>query len=125
MKRIAFSLAAFLIASSSAFAADPAKTGDTAAGKVWTDDKGMTLYTYDKDAKGKSNCNDQCAKAWPPFAAPADAKADGKWTIIDRADGTKMWAYNDKPLYTFARDKKAGDITGDKAGGVWHVAKAE
>jgi len=125
MKRIAFSLAAFLIASSSAFAADPAKTGDTAAGKVFTDDKGMTLYTYDKDAKGKSNCNDQCAKAWPPFAAAADAKADGKWTIIDRADGTKMWAYDDKPLYTFARDKKPGDATGDKAGGVWHVAKAE
>ena len=125
MKRIAFSLAAFLIASSSAFAADPAKTGDTAAGKVFTDDKGMTLYTYDKDAKGKSNCNDQCANAWPPFAAAADAKADGKWTIIDRADGTKMWAYNDKPLYTFARDKKPGDATGDKAGGVWHVAKAE
>ena len=125
MKRIAFSLAAFLIASSGAFAADPAKTGDTAAGKVFTDDKGMTLYTYDKDAKGKSNCNDQCAKAWPPFAAAADAKADGKWTIIDRADGTKMWAYDDKPLYTFARDKKPGDATGDKAGGVWHVAKAE
>jgi predicted lipoprotein with Yx(FWY)xxD motif len=125
MKRIAFSLAAFLFVTSGAFAADPAKTGDTTAGKVFTDDKGMTLYTYDKDAKGKSNCNDQCAKAWPPFAAAADAKADGKWTIVDRGDGTKMWAYDDKPLYTFARDKKAGDITGDKAGGVWHIAKAE
>ena len=122
MKRIAFSLVAFLIASSSAFAADPAKTGDTAAGKVFTDDKGMTLYTYDKDAKGKSNCNDQCAKAWPPFAAAADAKADGKWTIIDRADGTKMWAYDDKPLYTFARDKKPGDATGDGFNNLWRLA---
>jgi predicted lipoprotein with Yx(FWY)xxD motif len=125
MKRIALGLAALLIAGSGAFAMDPAKTGDTAAGKVWTDDKGMTLYTFDKDEKGKSGCYDQCAKAWPPFAAAADAKADGKWTIIDRTDGTKMWAYDGKPLYTFVKDKKTGDVTGDMVGGVWHVAKAE
>ncbi len=125
MKRIAFGLAALLLAGSGAFAMDPAKTADTAAGKVWTNDKGMTLYTYDKDETGKSDCYDQCAKAWPPFAAPADAKAEGKWTIVDRTDHTKMWAYDGKPLYTFVKDKKAGDVTGDMVGGVWHVAKAE
>jgi predicted lipoprotein with Yx(FWY)xxD motif len=54
MRRIALGFAALLVAGAAAFAA--AKTMDTAAGKVWTDDKGMTLYTFDKDEKGKSNC---------------------------------------------------------------------
>src|SRR5262249_49917000 len=74
MKRIAYGLAAVFILSSAALAAEPAKTMDTKAGKVYTDDKGMTLYTFDKDGKGVSNCYDTCAKNWPPFAAAADAK---------------------------------------------------
>jgi predicted lipoprotein with Yx(FWY)xxD motif len=125
MKRIAFALAALLLAGAAASAMDPAKTMDTAAGKAWTDDKGLTLYTFDNDGKDKSNCYDQCAKAWPPFVASADAKPEGKWTIVDRTDGTKMWAYDGKPLYTFVKDKKPGDVAGDMVGGLWHVAKAE
>jgi predicted lipoprotein with Yx(FWY)xxD motif len=34
-----------------------------------------------------------------------------------------MWAYGGKPLYTFAGDKKSGDMNGDGVGQVWHVAK--
>jgi predicted lipoprotein with Yx(FWY)xxD motif len=29
---------------------------------------GKTLYIFDKDAAGKSSCNDGCAAASPPFA---------------------------------------------------------
>jgi predicted lipoprotein with Yx(FWY)xxD motif len=36
-----------------------------------------------------------------------------------------MWACDGKPLYTFVQDKKAGDVTGDMVGGVWHVAKGQ
>ena len=104
---------------------EPAKTMDTSAGKVWADDKGMTLYSFDKDEKNKSNCYDACAKNWPPFTAAADAKAEGDWTIVNRTDGTKMWAYDGKPLYTFASDTKPGDVTGDGVGGVWHAAKSD
>jgi predicted lipoprotein with Yx(FWY)xxD motif len=35
----------------------PTKTGDSAKGKVLTNDSGMTLYVFDKDASGKSACN--------------------------------------------------------------------
>ncbi len=35
-----------------------------------------------------------------------------------------MWAYDGKPLYTYAKDKKAGDMKGDGVGSVWHAAKA-
>jgi predicted lipoprotein with Yx(FWY)xxD motif len=106
-------------------AAEPAKTMDTSLGKVLTDQKGMTLYAFDKDEKNKSNCYDQCAANWPPFAAAADAKAEGEWTIVDRTDGSKMWAYNGKPLYLWVKDKKPGDVTGDNVGDVWHVVKAD
>lgn len=96
----------------------------TAKGSVLVDTKSMTLYTYDKDAQGKSNCNGQCAANWPPLAAGSDAKPTGKWTVIKRDDGSQQWAYNGKPLYTFKKDTKPGDMTGDGAGGgTWHLAK--
>src|SRR6185436_6878828 len=70
-----------------------------AADGTLTDAKGMTLYTFDRDAGGKSACNGPCATNWPPLAATADAKAHGEWTVIARDDGSKQWAYNGKPLY--------------------------
>jgi predicted lipoprotein with Yx(FWY)xxD motif len=109
----------------SAYAMEPAKLMDGPSGKIWTDEKGMTLYTFDKDEGGKSNCYDKCATAWPPLAAAADAKAEGEWSVVDRTDGTKMWAYDGHPLYTFVEDKAPGDVKGEGKGGVWHVAKEE
>lgn len=100
--------------------AEPAVMGDTAKGKVWVDAKGMTLYSFDKDIAGKSNCNDECAVKWPPLAAAADSTASGDWTIVTRDDGSKMWAYEGHPLYTFIDDKKAGDVTGDNVNG-FHI----
>ncbi|MFY3547819.1 hypothetical protein [Achromobacter insolitus] len=84
---------------------------------------GMTLYTFDKDAGGKSACNDQCAKIWPPVMASADAKPMGDLTVITRDDGSKQWASKGKPLYTYAKDAKPGDKTGDNFKEVWHIAK--
>jgi predicted lipoprotein with Yx(FWY)xxD motif len=98
-----------------------ARKADSGA-TVLADAKGMTLYTFDKDAGGKSNCNARCATAWPPLAAAADATPMGDWAVVTRDDGSKQWAYKGKPLYTFARDAKAGDTTGDGVGGSWHNA---
>lgn len=102
----------------------PAKVGQTSAGPTLTTAEGMTLYTYNRDMVGYSNCNGPCATAWPPLAATADAKAGGAWSVIVRDDGKHQWAYNGKALYTFAKDAKAGDATGDGAdNGKWRVAK--
>jgi predicted lipoprotein with Yx(FWY)xxD motif len=90
---------------------------------VLADAKGMTLYTSDRDASGKSTCNGQCAMNWPPLAASADAKSTGDWSVVTRDDGSTQWAYKGKPLYTFVKDMKAGDTAGDGAAkGNWHAA---
>jgi predicted lipoprotein with Yx(FWY)xxD motif len=92
---------------------------------VLVDAKGMTLYTFDKDPanSGKSECVAQCAKAWPPLMAPSDAKAMGEYSVITRADRMKQWAYKGKPLYTWVKDTKPGDMTGDGFRNVWRVAR--
>jgi predicted lipoprotein with Yx(FWY)xxD motif len=125
MKRIALGLAALAMTSGVALADDPAKVMDSASGKIWTDANGMALYTFDKDAAGVTNCYEDCAKNWPPLMAAADAKPMGEWTVVERKDGTKMWAYEGHPLYTFIGDKAAGEVAGDGKGEVWHVAKAD
>lgn len=98
------------------------KTADISGKTVLTDAKGMTLYIFDKDQAGVSNCYDQCATNWPPLMADAAAKPEGDFTVVDRKDGTKMWAYKTLPLYFWKNDKKPGDISGDGVGGVWHLA---
>jgi len=123
MKRPIVSLAAILLLAAPAFAQTaPAKSADTSKGKALVDAKGMTLYIFDKDAAGKSNCNGPCATNWPPLMAAGDAKASGNWSIVTRDDGAKQWAYKGKPLYTWAKDTKAGDVTGDGFNNVWHIA---
>ncbi|MER8365702.1 hypothetical protein [Mesorhizobium sp. M1378] len=125
MKTMAIGMAALLLGTAASFAAEAWKEAEVGGTKIYTDASGMTLYTYDKDEAGKSNCYDKCAANWPPLKADANAKAEGEWTIVDRTDGTRMWAYEGKPLYTFSKDKKAGDVAGEGVGGVWHIAKAD
>jgi len=112
-------LAAALALPSMVFAAEPAMMKDG----MMTDHKGMTLYTFDKDTGGKSVCTGECAEHWPPFKADAGAKADGKWSVIKRDDGSMQWAYDGKPLYYFVKDKAPGQMEGDKMKDVWHVVR--
>jgi predicted lipoprotein with Yx(FWY)xxD motif len=114
--------AAVLLMGSAAIAA-PVKHGQTAMGAVLTDEKGMTLYTFDKDAPGTSACVDACAQNWPPLMAAGGAMAEGDYTVIKRADGSMQWAYKGKPLYTWSKDAKPGDTTGEGFKDIWHAAK--
>jgi len=100
-----------------------AQTAARMAGGVLVNTSGMTLYTFDKDTAGKSACNGPCATAWPPALAEADAKPAGDMSVITRDDGSKQWAYKGKPLYTYSKDQKAGETTGDNFKDVWHVIK--
>jgi predicted lipoprotein with Yx(FWY)xxD motif len=94
---------------------------ETGIGEILTDANGMTLYIFDKDEPGVTNCYEQCAINWPPFFAGDGAEATGDFTLVERNDGTMMWAHDGWPLYYWKDDVSAGDTTGDGVGGVWHV----
>ncbi|EXL09109.1 COG4315 family predicted lipoprotein [Aquamicrobium defluvii] len=122
---LAFTLALLLSGTAASLAAEAWKEAEAGGAKIYTDTNGMTLYTYDRDGDGVSNCYDTCATNWPPLPAAADAQPQGDWTIVERTDGSRMWAYEGKPVYTFARDQKPGDTTGDGVNDVWHIVKAD
>ncbi|CUI53536.1 hypothetical protein [Achromobacter dolens] len=115
--------AALVLSSAALFSAGAHAQAVKTQDGILVNSAGMTLYTFDKDAGGKSACNDQCAKIWPPVTASADAKASGDLSIITRDDGSKQWAYKGKPVYLYAKDAKPGDKTGDNFKDVWHVIK--
>lgn len=85
---------------------------------------GMTLYTFDKDVggSGKSSCNGPCAAIWPAVPA-SSAQTTPPYSVVTRDDGAMQLAYNGKPLYLYAPDKKPGDRAGDNFKDVWHVVK--
>jgi predicted lipoprotein with Yx(FWY)xxD motif len=101
---------------------------DAKLGKFLAGENGMTLYIFKKDTANVSNCSNGCAQAWPPFtlAAGEQVKAGagitGAFTTFARSDGTMQVAYKGAPLYYYATDTKAGDVTGQNVGGVWFVA---
>lgn len=53
-----------------------------------------------------------CTDLWPPVFADDDAEPIGKWTIVDRKDGKRQWAFDEQPLYTSVRDREPRDVLG-------------
>jgi predicted lipoprotein with Yx(FWY)xxD motif len=102
----------------------PVKVVQSRKGTIFVDTQGMTLYYFDRDTTGHtSTCEGKCTERWIPLAASADAEAKGDFTVIIRSDGSKMWAYRHRPLYTSHSDKAPGDINGFDVGNLWHVAR--
>jgi predicted lipoprotein with Yx(FWY)xxD motif len=95
-------------------------------GKYLVDGKGMTLYIYTKDTPDTSTCTGACAKSWPPFTTTGSVTAgDGvNQSLLGTtklSDGSVGVTWNHMPLYSFAKDQKAGDIKGQGVGGVWFL----
>jgi predicted lipoprotein with Yx(FWY)xxD motif len=102
----------------------------TKLGNILVNGKGVTLYLFEKDKKGKSACSGACAKAWPPLLTKGNAKASGgavasKLGTTRRSDGTRQVTYAGHPLYTFIMDHNKPGVTageGSKAfGAEWYV----
>lgn len=96
---------------------------DAKKGTYLTDFQGMTLYVFDKDTPGMSNCTGKCLTLWPVYTSGATAQKEFPVhiSVITRSDGSKQFAWDNKPLYYYAGDSKAGDLTGDGIGGIWHI----
>lgn len=107
-----------------AVAADGMPSSVALRNGVFTDSKGMTLYTADSDrAPNTSGCYDNCVHNWPAFNPSQSDRESGDWKIIMRADGTEQWAYKGKPVYRFLLDRNAGDVRGDGIGNNWHAVR--
>lgn len=101
----------------------PAVTGKYNGETYLMDARKMTLYTFDKDKKGVSNCYDACAEKWPPLAGETGMDLPRHYSLVERKDGSQQVAYKGQPLYLWFKDKKPGDMTGDGVKGVWHTAR--
>jgi predicted lipoprotein with Yx(FWY)xxD motif len=97
-------------------------------GKVVTDSAGLTLYRFDKDTASppKSNCDGDCAKAWPVVAAGGATAAPGTDPAligeVTRSDGSKQLTIAGWPMYRFAKDTKPGEAKGQGVGGTWFAS---
>ena len=95
------------------------------------DAAGFALYRYDKDTAKppKSTCDGDCQKTWPPVLVSEHTMTSGvDPTLVGsvaRADGRKQVTLAGWPLYRYAGDKKAGEITGQGKGGTWFAVTPE
>lgn len=95
-------------------------------GKVLASTSGRTMYRFDQDTAEppKSNCDGDCATAWPPV--PADDVSAGAGIDasmlgeVTRSDGTKQLTIGGWAAYYFAKDTAPGDIKGQGVGGKWY-----
>ncbi|GGY86014.1 hypothetical protein GCM10011613_33780 [Cellvibrio zantedeschiae] len=116
----------YLVASGKVLVGMPTDSTNTAFVSTYLDRDAFSLYTFDNDTSGVSNCNGGCLTAWPPLLADDGDEATAPYSIITRAMGTnpaaKQWAYHGMPLYFYVGDTAAGQTTG-KALPKWHLAR--
>jgi predicted lipoprotein with Yx(FWY)xxD motif len=106
-------------------------THQTKRGKVLAAANGHSLYLFTADGTSKSNCNGSCAATWKPLLTsgrPVATKGSGvNGSLLNttrRANHTTQVTYHGHPLYTFVRDKSAGQINGEGANqfhGHWYL----
>jgi predicted lipoprotein with Yx(FWY)xxD motif len=104
-------------------------TTDATLGKILTDENGMTLYFFTRDAGNNSVCQGGCLDAWPVFYIE-NLKLEGELEVNDfseitRSDGEKQTTYKGWPLYYFASDTGPGTTLGEGVNNVWFVAKPD
>jgi predicted lipoprotein with Yx(FWY)xxD motif len=98
-------------------------------GQTLVDGQGRTLYLFEADTAGKSNCNGACTSAWPPYVSNGAPRAGTGVTgallaTSIRGDGATQVTYGGHPLYYYAGDDRPGDAAGqglDAFGARWYV----
>jgi predicted lipoprotein with Yx(FWY)xxD motif len=101
---------------------------DSEFGSMLFDSKKQAIYIFERDSKGKTNCYDECAEAWPPVYTDGEPKA-GKGVeqsllgTVKRRDGKLQVTYAGQPLYFYAHEGP-GEVRChniDLNGGLWWV----
>jgi predicted lipoprotein with Yx(FWY)xxD motif len=102
-------------------------------GPYLADSAGRTLYTFGNDKPGDCNyppitdCEADCAIAWPPFDAGKRSLAMGLdpalFGSVARGDGiSQITTYYGWPLYYYRSDNASGVVNGHAKSKTWHVA---
>ncbi|UXY31843.1 hypothetical protein [Streptomyces sp. HUAS TT20] len=95
-------------------------------GSVVTDDRGMTLYRYDKDEAhpSKWTCSGTCTKTWMPVMVQDSVKTMGvEKSLLGTVhrDGRTQLTLGGWPLYRYMGDTAAGQANGQAADGMWYA----
>ena len=98
-------------------------------GSILVDNRGRTLYLFEKDKRGKSSCDGACATYWPPLLTRGTPAAERgvKQSLLGvtrRASGVRQVTYAGHPLYHYEGDTMPGQTTGqgsDSFGSPWWV----
>jgi predicted lipoprotein with Yx(FWY)xxD motif len=100
----------------------------TTLGQALVDGQGRTLYLFEADTAGTSECSGGCTAVWPPYLGGTPQAGAGVTAALlsttTRADGGRQVTYGGHPLYRYAGDNQPGDIAGqglDQYGAAWYV----
>jgi predicted lipoprotein with Yx(FWY)xxD motif len=106
------------------------KLTSSADGRVLVDQRGQSVYLFEKDEDGESYCGGACAGVWPPLETSSAPSAgvgidSGALGTIKRSDGDMQVTYHGHPLYYYAADASTpGKFTGediDQFGASWYL----
>lgn len=87
-------------------------------GRILTLSNGDTLYRLTADHVDRSVCTGACAAVWPPVVLasgqthPVGRGVKGLGTIT-RPGGARQVTIDGEPLYLFAGDQRAGQVSGN------------
>jgi predicted lipoprotein with Yx(FWY)xxD motif len=95
-------------------------------GSVVTDDKGMTLYRYDKDQANPSKwtCAGECTKTWMPVIVQASVQTTGvEKSLLGTVhrDGKTQLTLGGWPLYRYMGDTQSGQTNGQAKDELWYA----
>jgi predicted lipoprotein with Yx(FWY)xxD motif len=102
--------------------------GSTTLGSVVTDGAGRTLYVFENDPPGISNCTGACLTTWPRYVPEPGAKPQGvepRLAGTINTDGGQQATLAGRPLYYYVGDRAPGDTNGQGIGGRWFAIRAD
>jgi predicted lipoprotein with Yx(FWY)xxD motif len=98
----------------------------TKAGRILTDQRGRTLYLFEKDTRGRSTCFHACARVWPPALVrgrprAGDGVAASKLSTTRRGRSRRQLVYAGHPLYRMSADMRPGQTQGEGFLATWWI----
>src|SRR3954468_13001200 len=127
MRALLILIAALAIAAPAEAAGTKISAAKSDYGTMLWGPKRQAIYVFENDRRNRTNCRDECAKAWPPVhtsGTPVAGKGV-KSSLLGsiRRGGRRQVTYRGRPLYFYAHEG-AGQVRCHNVflnGGDWWV----